>query len=297
FSFGVVLFLYLLIKKAPTKTIVQLSPLPVGFIAVLATQIKRKKIVVNISDLWPKAGLEMGLLKPGLYYRILEKMERFCYAKSCLILGQSQEILTHAARIVPEKNVLLYRNLNPHPTSVDVRPKHRANIRLFYAGLIGVAQGFAHLLPQIKLPKNIELHLFGDGPEKIAVATQVQKIPRCFYHGSLSKIELYKRIVAFDAAFVPLRQRIYGSVPSKIFEYSAMGMPILYFSEGEGADLVSKHYLGICTSSMDALNTILKQLSEEKIKFPNKAEVYKNAQQAFDFDAQIRLLIKQLKRL
>lgn len=295
FSFGIVLFVYLFFKKAPDKTVIQLSPLPIGFTAVLATRIKRKKILLNISDLWPKAGLEMGLLKPGLYYRILEKMERFCYTNASLLIGQSQEILTYASGIAPDKKTLLYRNLNPQSVSEAIKPKTGTKIRLFYAGLIGVAQGFTHLLPRIKLPQNIELHLFGDGPEKAAVVAQIEKTPQCFYHGTLSRTALHKHIVDYDAAFVPLRQRIYGSVPSKIFEYSAMGMPLLYFSKGEGADLVLTHRLGICADNIQALNALLVELSEGKISFPEKSAVFESAKQSFDFDGQIDALIEYMK--
>ena len=60
--------------------------------------------------------------------------------------------------------------------------------------------------------------------------------PNCgiYLHGNLSRIELQARIKKMDFALVPLVSRIYGSVPSKIFEYSKMGFPLIYMGGGEG---------------------------------------------------------------
>ena len=50
----------------------------------------------------------------------------------------------------------------------------------------------------------------------------------------MERSELHKTLKRFDIAIVPLTTRIYGSVPSKIFEYGSLGFPILYFGGGEG---------------------------------------------------------------
>ena len=69
-SFAIVLFQYILFNNVPKKVIIQGSPLIVGFIAVLSCRIKSRKIILNVSDLWPLAGLEMGILNKGFYYNI-----------------------------------------------------------------------------------------------------------------------------------------------------------------------------------------------------------------------------------
>ena len=103
--------MYSLFKKTPKKVIIQCSPLFVGFFAVLISKLKHKTIILNVSDLWPLAGLQMGILKKGFYYSLLERIERFNYKSARLILGQSEEILKHIKFILPKKNLCLYRNL------------------------------------------------------------------------------------------------------------------------------------------------------------------------------------------
>src|SRR5690606_25183028 len=77
FSFSLVLFF--LFSKTPRKIFIQYSPVFVGFTGVCLGRLFSKKIILNVSDLWPLAGLEMGILKKGWYYSLLLKMERFCY--------------------------------------------------------------------------------------------------------------------------------------------------------------------------------------------------------------------------
>ena len=84
-SFSISLSLFFLLKKTPKKILIQYSPVFVGFTAMFWSWLFGKKRILNISDLWPLAGLEMGLLKKGFYYSILEAMERYCYRKANLI--------------------------------------------------------------------------------------------------------------------------------------------------------------------------------------------------------------------
>ena len=56
-SFSSVLFFYLLTKKTPNKIVVQSPPLLLSFVSVLVLSLMRKKIILNVSDLWPLAAI------------------------------------------------------------------------------------------------------------------------------------------------------------------------------------------------------------------------------------------------
>lgn len=247
-SFVMSLLVYLGFKKTPHKIIVQSPPLLLSFVSVALLRLKKKKIILNVSDLWPLAAIELNALQSGsVSHRIAKKMEQFIYQKATVILGQSEEILTHIRSIDSHKPLYLYRNFPQHGhveienMSEAVRP-----IKLFYAGLLGVAQGVLELCIKLELPANMELHLFGDGAEKEAIQAELAKNPRSnwYFHGMLDRKELHQQLQHFDVALIPLKTRIYGSVPSKIFEYSALGFPALYFGGGEGAELVNQYELG-----------------------------------------------------
>ncbi|MGB2087496.1 MAG: glycosyltransferase family 4 protein [Psychroflexus salarius] len=291
-SYAISLFFYLLVTKTPQKQIIQCSPLFVGFFAVLAGRLRGKTLILNVSDLWPLAGLEMGILSKGLYYRILEYIEGFIYKHSDRIIGQSEEILTHIKKNIKTstKPLFLYRNFpqfNLPKSSVEVP---QDEIKFVYAGLIGIAQGIEEICKQVNFPENSSFHIYGDGPKADEVKALAKDNKRIFYHGSLSRNELHKTLMPYDVTIIPLKNRIYGSVPSKIFEYSKLGLPILFFSDGEGADVVEQLGLGIAQREVNykSLERNIEQIVQQEINLPTKAEVLAISKQAFNLETQFK---------
>ena len=248
-SFSAMLFLYLLFKKTPKKVIVQSPPLLLSFISVFVLSLKNKKIILNISDLWPMAAIELNALKKDSFsHKFSLFLERYIYKKATLILGQSNEIITHVHTLFSDKKCYLYRNFPDHNVSViELKTEENQPVKIFYAGLLGIAQGVFELCQKIDLKGlHVELHIFGDGAEKTQLEALIssEKEERLFFHGMLDRTELHQQLKSFDVAIVPLKTRIYGSVPSKIFEYGSLGFPILYFGGGEGETIVKENNLG-----------------------------------------------------
>jgi glycosyltransferase involved in cell wall biosynthesis len=84
-------------------------------------------------------------------------------------------------------------------------------------------------------------------------------------------------------------------VPSKIFEYGALGLPILYFGGGEGGGIVNENNLGWVAEvgDFDALNEKLREISTlDKMQLNAlKKQVFETAGREFDLDAQMMALI------
>lgn len=300
FTFG--LFFYLLFKKTPKKVIVQSPPLLISFISIVVLSLKRKKIILNVSDLWPLAAIELNALKANSFsHKISLFFEQFIYKKASLILGQSNEILSHVHRLFPEKECYLYRNFPNH--TLDNRllsANENQPIKLFYAGLLGVAQGISEICEQIAIEDlNIEFHVFGEGAEKTQIENYLQSNPskKIFFHGMLERNDLISKLKSFDIALVPLKKRIYGSVPSKIFEYSSLSIPILYFGGGEGETIVKENNLGwvIPIEDYNSLNETLIEISklEKEQLLKMKTKVLEQAQSNFNLVLQMEKLIKK----
>lgn len=301
-SFSVTLFFYLLFKKTPKKVIVQSPPLLLSFISVFVLSLKSKKIILNISDLWPLAAIELNALKKdSLSHKFSLFFERYIYKKATLILGQSNEIITHVHTLFPDKKCFLYRNFPDHSISdMELRTEENQPVKIFYAGLLGIAQGVFELCQKIDLKDlNVEFHLFGDGAEKTQIEALIstEKEHQIFFHGMLDRKELHERIKSFDIAIVPLKTRIYGSVPSKIFEYGSLGFPILYFGGGEGETIVHDNKLGWVASvgNYEDLNEKLKVISTVKKSELDvmKKQIFEKALKEFDLDNQMKILIEK----
>lgn len=299
-SFSLSLFFYLVFKKTPKKVVVQSPPLLLSFVAVFILSLKNKKIILNISDLWPLAAIELNALKKDSFsHKFSLFLERFIYKKASLILGQSNEIITHVHSLYPNKKCYLYRNFPEHKSSLmELRTDENQPIKIFYAGLLGIAQGVYELCQKINLDGlNIELHIFGDGAEKTQIQALIstQKVQNIFFHGMMERKELHEKLKTFDIAIVPLKTRIFGSVPSKIFEYGSLGFPILYFGGGEGEAIVSDNDLGWIASvgNYDDLNeklNVISALGKSDLDI-RKNQIFTQAQQEFNLDYQMKSLI------
>lgn len=301
-SFASVLFFYLVFKKTPQKIVVQSPPLLLSFVSVFVLSLLRKKIILNVSDLWPLAAIELKALKKESFsHKVSLFFERFIYKNATLIFGQSNEIIAHIHSIFPEKECHLYRNFPDHQIgTMDLVANANEPIKLFYAGLLGVAQGVFEMCQKIELQNlNIELHIFGDGAEKTQIEALIRNNPakKIFFHGMLERNMLHEKLKTFDIAIIPLKTRIYGSVPSKIFEYGALGFPVLYFGGGEGETIVAENNLGWIAQvgNFESLNSSLAEISKtgkSEIQ-KRKQHVFDTAENHFNLDFQISNLIKK----
>ncbi len=301
-SFSAMLFFYLLFKKTPKKVVVQSPPLLLSFISVFVLTLKSKKIILNISDLWPMAAIELNALKKDSFsHKFSLFFERYIYKKATLILGQSNEIIKHVRTLFPDKKCFLYRNFPDHNVSeIELKTEENQPVKIFYAGLLGIAQGVYELCQKIDLKGlNVELHIFGDGAEKAQLEALIssEKEQRLFFHGMLDRTELHQHLKSFDIAIVPLKTRIYGSVPSKIFEYGSLGFPILYFGGGEGETIVIENNLGwvAAVGDYNDLNEKIKIISTVKKAELDlmKRQVFEKSERIFDLDNQVKNLIEK----
>lgn len=299
-SYSTSLVWFFLTRKIPKTVIVQSPPLLVAFTCMLFLSNKRQ-LILNVSDLWPIAGLELGAFKRNFSYKLLEKIERFNYKKATMVLGQSEEIITHVSKIVPSQKTFLYRNYPDFdPPKLIENPNSSEKIKMVYAGLLGVAQGIYKLCNNLDY-SNIELHIYGDGAEADKIKTLIalnSSLP-IYYHGEVKRADLHTLLLEFDLTIIPLLNRIYGSVPSKIFEYARLGLPILYFGGGEGENIVKNNELGWVAeaSNYNDLNRVINNIDKRELSLPLRVHIQNLAKREFDFSDQLNRLNTLFLRL
>lgn len=288
YSFSLVWFF--MWNKIPKTVIVQSPPLLVAFTCMLFLRKKNRKLVLNVSDLWPIAGLELGAFKKNFSYRMLERIEQFNYRRANLVLGQSEEILTHVKSICSDKATFLYRNYPDFEMSSIKEREPSQKLKLVYAGLLGIAQGIYKLCNELDY-SNIELHIYGSGAEQSLIEEFITSHPKLpiVFHGRVTREELHNVLMDYDVTIIPLLNRIYGSVPSKIFEYARLGLPMLYFGGGEGETIIEEHALGWVAKSGDYkdLNTVISVIDRSEISTLRKKEIQNIAVKRFDFQQQL----------
>ncbi|WP_412559622.1 glycosyltransferase family 4 protein [Winogradskyella sp. MIT101101] len=290
-SYSISIIWFFTCNKIPKKVIVQSPPLLVAFTCMFFLRSKKRKLILNVSDLWPSAGLELGALKNNFSYSVLKKLERFNYKNADLILGQSNEILSHIEQITKKPELFLYRNYPNIPVNnISENHSDTKKIKIVYAGLLGVAQGILKLFENLDYD-NIELHIYGSGAEEEDVKSYIEtnkELP-IFFYGRVDRSVLHQELKKYDVAIIPLLNRIYGSVPSKIFEYAKLGLPMLYFGGGEGESVISKHKLGWIAEAGNytELNSIINSIKKSDITIERKKAIQATACTSFDLNAQL----------
>ncbi|WP_166382123.1 glycosyltransferase family 4 protein [Polaribacter sp. 11A2H] len=232
------------IRKKPDLFIIQSPPLLVALSGLLLTKVLRCKNILNVSDIWPLSALELEVIKKGFFYSFLEKIEKVNYKLADTIIGQSEEIIAHIKGVV-DKEFLIYRNV-PNYREYPAKEKSSGNLKIVYAGLLGYAQGILNICNQINFKEiGVELHIYGAGMEEDEVI-ELSKNPEnnIFFHGIKTAEEIKEEIRKYDIGFVPLKNKIYGAVPSKIFELMQLGVPILYVGSGEAEEIIKTQKVG-----------------------------------------------------
>lgn|GEM_PF-199552 len=306
-AFAVLLAMPFLKKKTPSYIFLQYPPVAMVFPALVLKKLTKAKLIVNVSDLWPVAIEELGFTsQKSFLYLFLKKLEQFTYKKADLLLAQSSEIKAYLETRNQNASVLLYR------TAVDCeifKPKvnnesRQKTIKVVYAGVLGVAHGIYRLCKMLEFPQeNLEFHIYGDGFEKQKIERYLKKHPNkpIFLHSMVPQEKLVDLMQGADLVLISQKTRIYGTVPSKIYEALALAKPIIFHGAGEGAEIIRKADAGLVSHPNDfkQLNLNLALLANAQFSFRKKMGDRGRLSAINDFDRKIYVnnLIKTLKHL
>jgi glycosyltransferase involved in cell wall biosynthesis len=294
-SIWLIIFNRKLIKNSET-ILIQNSPLLVSFSSILLFKfLLKRKVILNVSDLWPKSAVDIGLIKPGFVLNLLQKIEIFNYKNSDKILCQSEEIESFILSKI-KKDSFIYRNIQPDYVPAKKYTNKSKKVRLVYAGLLGVAQGIFELVNHIDtIGQEFTIDIYGDGNEKKMINRFLENNSDIKYKGYLSKEELVNNLHNYDFALVPLVKYIEGAFPSKIYELVKQGIPIIYIGDGEAFDFIRNNNLGFAIKSRDfkhlqnVLNSLNKISDNQINEFKNNCN--RVNQELLDFNSQFDKLL------
>jgi glycosyltransferase involved in cell wall biosynthesis len=249
----------------PDIMFVQTPPLLPGITGVLISKLLRIKVVLNVSDIWPLTAVELGVMHhKSLSFRLFSGIEKIMYRLSDAMIGQSNETCSYLKQ-KSDKPILLYRNLTKSNFNQIVNEQVLdSKKKIVYAGLLGFAQGVFNICKNIDFKSlDIEFHVFGDGIEKSFIENFIQQNSECniFLNQTITKDEMQKKLLSYDATIIPLTKNIYGAFPSKITMAMAAGLPIFFSGDGEGLKIVDEFNLGY-VSEAGNLNALEKNIIE-----------------------------------
>jgi glycosyltransferase involved in cell wall biosynthesis len=275
-----------------------ISTSPQFFTAVggwILSKIKRVPFVFEIGDLWPESIKGLGLMSDSFIYKLLEKMELFLYRHSQFIVAQTPAF----------KENLISRGIHPHKITVilngvDVNKfkplteKDQDIIKdyhlegKFIVGYIGT-HGMAHDLTKVidvakiveTLSPDIMFLFVGDGADKQNVVQYAQScnVKNVLFLPLQPKSTIHRWWSICDLSLITLKDLdIFKTViPSKIFEASGMGLPILLFApEGEASKLVEEGKCGVHVSPQD-MEQVTKEIMDLSLNGDRRKELSRAA--------------------
>ena len=85
-------------------------------------------------------------------------------------------------------------------------------------------------------------------------------------------------------------------MPSKIFEYAYLGLPMVYFGGGEGESVVRENNLGwvVEVGDYSLLNKTIDTIEKKIITNGFKKQIQQKAKEGFSFDNQLSDLITKI---
>lgn len=245
---------------------------------------RRKPWIFELRDLWPESIIAVGAMKKGTAIKLFEKLELFLYKNANAVVSVTESfkenligrgidsdkihVVTNGANIEKfkpvEKNQILVKELGLEDKFV-----------VGYIGTHGMAHGLDFILDSIKDLENKDIHFLfiGDGAAKTGLEIQAKELNlvNVTFLPPVSKDKVLDYLSVTDVSLAPLKKSdtFKTVIPSKIFEASAMGKPVLLGVEGESKKILETFGAGLAFLPEDKKDFLekLEKISKDKSSY------------------------------
>lgn len=251
--------------KRPDLALIESPPLFLMPTGIILTRLLRAKTVMMVSDIWPDIIVRMGYQTGGFYLRALEWLECISYRFSDVVALTNPGAVRQINERFPKVKTTVISNgvdtalFAPALRSDQFRRTINArddDFVVIYCGLHGMAQGLEVVIDaasRLKAEDKIRFVMIGDGPVKESLLKQSESkgLNNITFMDPKPKKEIPAILASCDMSLVPLLSRLPGTMPSKVYEALASGVPPMVAKGCEGEDLVEKHGAGMSFEPMD----------------------------------------------
>ena len=245
--------------------VITTSPPPlVSISGWLISKMKKAKLVYDVRDIWPDVALEMGSFSEGsIFCRVFRWITDFMYQKADLITtvsnGKVSSIRSKLKVNMQEKVKLisngydLRNDMKPYDASAAECYNVQNRFTCVYIGNVGMAQGLESLLEIAEKTKHADVQflIIGNGAEKekLEKLANERGLDQVCFCGSLPHEQVVSILNHAKISYIPLKNgNMKDSVPTKLYESLAFGVPVLLAAEGDSADILAQCALGYSVS-------------------------------------------------
>lgn len=245
------------------------TPLSNGFLGSIFSFIKKVPLFFEVTDVWPDAAIQTGVIKNGFIIRISKAMEQIIYKQSqkviCLTEGIKKNIqkkgvaISKIILITNGVDLKLFPNLTEKEMNIfRVKYKLEKSFNCLYIGAHGLYNSLMTILlaaNEISHEQGINFILVGDGDEKSKLQDFASKnnLKNVKFFDPVKREEAIEILSTADIFLLPNRRGTFfeGNLPNKLFDYLAASRPILVSGYGESADLVLQAKAGFIVDAED----------------------------------------------
>ncbi|MFW5746032.1 MAG: glycosyltransferase family 4 protein [Nanoarchaeota archaeon] len=231
-------------------------PFPQAIIAFALARLFRKKIMLDIRDLWPESAAELRMMnRNGLLFRTLECINRYMIRKADHVITISETLCEHIKKEYHKKHVSIVTNFAKDPQDKQLRTGIRSHspLRIVFTGIITRAQALDVFLEKFDRKaasrRKYRIDIIGDGQGRRDVEVVIKKRDMHYVrmHGYRSKEYCDEMIRKADIGLITLDEEsplFRKALPSKFFEYIAHGKPVIANTSLELKKIIQKHKCG-----------------------------------------------------
>ena len=222
----------------------------------------RCPIVLNVDDLWPEDPIDLGLIRSGIMKRIGRLAAKIAYNIADIITPISPgytAVICGKYGVDPNKVHVVRAGVDLSKFRVLTSSKRGDMVfRVLYSGAFSVAYDFDQVLLAAKKLENegVEFILQGGGELAPYLKAKVEEFGLRnvkIVDKILSRDEVAELLAEADALILPLKDfgRPYLGISSKLYEYQAVGKPIICCADGQMVEYVRETSSGIVVKPRD----------------------------------------------
>lgn len=244
------------------------SPILSAFPALLWRALTGTPVALWVQDLWPQSVSAVGAIKSEAILKQIERLVRFIYKRSDLILIQSEGFRPNVGLLSGKEQELLYF---PNWAEELYKPVEKENVqlpiealpggfRVVFAGNIGLAQAVPVIIEAAKKLREqsaIQWIFLGDGADRENMRREAEEAGlqgAVHFLGRFPVSTMPHFFACADVMLVTLRPDpiFAATIPCRIQSYLACGRPIVGGLDGEGQRVIAESGAGFAGPAGDA---------------------------------------------
>lgn len=262
------------VRRVRPKVII-VRDLPLCPTALMVGRLFRTPVVLDMAENYPAmmqeiwdAGRNTATDFLVRNPRVVAAVERYCVAKVDRVIVVVDESGDRLIRMgVPRERIVVVSNTPPRmrvERAADAirEPSYRAGLELVYLGLMEIPRGVMDVLDAVAQLRAaghpVTCRLVGDGRDRQLFEEHARKLnltsANVEFLGWLPYAEALKVIASADVGIVPHHadEAWNSTVPNKLFDYMAAGIPVISSDAIPSARLVRETEAGLVFQSGDA---------------------------------------------